>query len=79
MDPTTDPAVQPSVNDEPPFGWETDPPSVSFHSMAGRLSNGTAWRAGGRDMVTFCRCGLAFYGLNVQESDRRWREHVEGT
>lgn len=40
------------------------------HEMAGRIS--AAVRP---NIATFCRCGLAFFGHDVDQADHRWREH----
>jgi hypothetical protein len=47
---------------------------VNGHFMAGRVS-----AANVPNIVTFCRCGLAFFGKNVTEADARFHEHIEET
>lgn len=41
------------------------------HAFAGRAS-----AAARPNMVTFCRCGLGFFGRDVQQADERLDEHV---
>jgi hypothetical protein len=38
------------------------------HQLLGRV--GTA-----HSMVSYCSCGHAYYGRNVDEADRRFRQH----
>lgn len=52
------------------------------HDFAGRIAEVTAMladpastTAGHPAMVTFCRCGLGFYGKDATEADQRFRVH----
>jgi hypothetical protein len=49
--------------------------TLAAHTMAGRMSNGPAWRQGAKEMATFCSCGLVFYGRHRAEADNRWGVH----
>lgn len=55
--------------------------AIKRHVIAGRMGNQTSFSRGGREMVTFCSCGLAFYGASVEVSDARFDAHRfdEGT
>jgi len=39
------------------------------------MSHELTWKDGRYDIVTFCECGLAFYGSDVETTDRKWARH----
>jgi hypothetical protein len=41
------------------------------HYLAGRVA-----AANRPNIVTFCRCGLGFFGQDVSEADKRFEEHM---
>lgn len=43
------------------------------HLLAGRVAGD--WYEDDKPMVSFCTCGLAFWGGDLTESDGRWRAH----
>lgn len=62
--------------DLPPTALPSDLDSdASAHRLVGRMTNGVAWHAGGRDIVSFCSCGRAFYGLDITAADARLTAH----
>jgi hypothetical protein len=46
-------------------------PESDDHRMAGRI-------AGGSGIATFCTCGLAFFGFDVDVADERFLAHRHG-
>jgi hypothetical protein len=42
-----------------------------MHMFAGRVAAATY-----PAMVTFCRCGLGFFGKDASESDQRFNDHL---
>jgi hypothetical protein len=44
---------------------------VSEHLLAGRVA-----AANTPNIVTFCRCGLGFWGKDTNEADDRFDEHM---
>jgi len=42
------------------------------HYLAGRIAAANA-----PNIVSFCRCGLGFFGHNVQAADRRLEDHLK--
>ena len=51
------------------MSYQNDP-----HYLAGRMSH---WHRDETAVVSYCTCGLAFYGMNREEADKQWRNHSE--
>lgn len=63
-----EPVTEDSFEVPPPVAAAPEPDD---HRMAGRI-------AGGSGIATFCACGLAFFGFDVDVADQRWRAHHRG-
>lgn len=50
--------------------------SADYHGLAGRHIWGPPDTRDGENCVTWCTCGLSFFGAGRQIADEKWQDHA---